>query len=59
MKQVPMERMDELFAGKWYTGWKARVDLLDDTENIGGKIDMIDSGSPNASDIVKSRYEHK
>lgn len=26
-KGVPMERMEELFAGKWYMGWKAKVDL--------------------------------
>jgi hypothetical protein len=25
-KQVPMELMDELFSGPWYTGWKAKVD---------------------------------
>ena len=26
-KGIPMERMEELFAGKWYMGWRARVDL--------------------------------
>ena len=26
-KGVPMERMEELFEGKWYTGWKKSVDL--------------------------------
>jgi len=26
-KGVPMERMEELFAGRWHMGWKARVDL--------------------------------
>ena len=26
-KGVPMERMEELFAGKWWMGWKAKVDL--------------------------------
>lgn len=25
-KGVPMERMEELFSGPWYDGWKARVD---------------------------------
>jgi hypothetical protein len=30
-KQVPMERMDELFSGKWYMGWKAKIDLSDTT----------------------------
>ena len=24
--RVPMEEMDDLFAGPWYTGWKAKVD---------------------------------
>ena len=28
--RVPMEKMDDLFAGPWYTGWKARV------ENVQG-----------------------
>ena len=26
-KGVPMERMDELFSGHWWMGWKAKVDL--------------------------------
>ncbi|KIA75367.1 hypothetical protein HK57_00150 [Aspergillus ustus] len=26
-KGIPMERMDELFAGRWWMGWKAKVDL--------------------------------
>ncbi|KUJ11032.1 general substrate transporter [Mollisia scopiformis] len=26
-KGVPLERMEELFAGRWWMGWKARVDL--------------------------------
>ncbi|KAL2783655.1 general substrate transporter [Aspergillus keveii] len=29
-KGVPMERMDELFMGKWWMGWNARVDLKED-----------------------------
>ncbi|KAH8653209.1 general substrate transporter [Tricladium varicosporioides] len=27
-KGVPMERMEELFSGHWWMGWKAKVDLL-------------------------------
>lgn len=26
-KGVPMERMEELFSGPWYMGWRAKVDL--------------------------------
>lgn len=26
-KGVPMERMEELFAGRWFMGWRAKVDL--------------------------------
>ncbi|KND91007.1 Quinate permease [Tolypocladium ophioglossoides CBS 100239] len=26
-KAVPLERMEELFSGPWYMGWRARVDL--------------------------------
>ncbi|RJE25357.1 MFS quinate transporter [Aspergillus sclerotialis] len=26
-KGIPMERMDELFAGSWWMGWNAKVDL--------------------------------
>jgi hypothetical protein len=29
-KGLPMERMDELFMGKWWMGWNARVDLKED-----------------------------
>lgn len=28
-KGIPMDRMDELFAGKWYMGWKAKIYDLD------------------------------
>lgn len=34
-KGVPMERMDELFAGYWWGGWKAKVDLdASDTQTL-------------------------
>ncbi|KAJ5392399.1 hypothetical protein N7509_007889 [Penicillium cosmopolitanum] len=28
-KGIPMERMEELFAGRWWMGWKAKVDLTE------------------------------
>lgn len=28
-KGVPMERMEELFAGRWWMGWNAKVDLTE------------------------------
>jgi hypothetical protein len=28
-KQIPIERMEELFSGRWWMGWKAKVDLSD------------------------------
>jgi hypothetical protein len=31
---VPMERMDELFAGPWYMGWKAKIDLSVDPSQL-------------------------
>ncbi|RDW95172.1 hypothetical protein BP5796_00935 [Coleophoma crateriformis] len=31
-KGVPMEKMDELFAGRWWMGWKAKRDLTDNVE---------------------------
>lgn len=39
-KGIPMERMDEVFAGKWYMGWRVRVDL--DEPGTGG----LERGSP-------------
>lgn len=34
-KGVPMERMDELFSGYWWVGWKAKVDLdSSDTQTL-------------------------
>lgn len=35
-KGIPMERMEELFAGRWWMGWRAKVDLTETTS--GGKI---------------------
>lgn len=38
-KGIPMERMEELFAGRWWMGWHAKVDLTEtsrgDTEKPG------------------------
>lgn len=37
-KGVPMEKMEELFAGNWWMGWKATVDLSESDEHFrGGK----------------------
>ncbi|KAG8168940.1 hypothetical protein KVR01_001689 [Diaporthe batatas] len=34
-KAVPLERMEELFAGHWWMGWKAKVDLdSSDTQTL-------------------------
>ncbi|CZR54056.1 probable transporter (major facilitator superfamily) [Phialocephala subalpina] len=35
-KGIPMERMEELFAGRWWMGWRAKVDLTETPS--GGKI---------------------
>lgn len=32
-KGIPMERMEELFAGMWYMGWNAKVRNLDVTRD--------------------------
>ena len=31
-KRVPLERMEELFSGPWYMGWRARVNLDSDSD---------------------------
>ncbi|KAG5919663.1 hypothetical protein E4U53_003969 [Claviceps sorghi] len=31
---VPLERMDDLFRGSWYTGWKAKVGHSGDVESL-------------------------
>lgn len=33
-KGVPLEKMGQLFAGPWYMGWKAKVDLDSDEETL-------------------------
>ncbi|ROV96069.1 hypothetical protein VPNG_09144 [Cytospora leucostoma] len=49
-KGVPMERMEELFAGHWWMGWKARVDLdSSDTQTLrrsraSSTADFMDRG---------------
>ncbi|KAF8848901.1 general substrate transporter [Acephala macrosclerotiorum] len=35
-KAIPMERMEELFAGRWWMGWRAKVDLTE--THTGGKL---------------------
>lgn len=47
-KGVPMERMEELFAGRWYMGWKAKVDLSADRGD-GGREDAATVSSSDAS----------
>lgn len=34
--QVPIERMDELFAGPWYLRWRARPEYFDDSSELTG-----------------------
>lgn len=42
-KGVPMERMEELFAGPWYRGWKAKIDLdASEPETILGDVDSVE-----------------
>ncbi|POR39118.1 Quinate permease [Tolypocladium paradoxum] len=33
-KGVPMERMEELFSGPWYMGWRAKVDVDSDSDSL-------------------------
>jgi hypothetical protein len=35
-KGVPMERMDELFAGRWWMGWKAKMEEVRERERGSG-----------------------
>jgi len=39
-KSVPMEKMEELFGGSWYMGWKAKVDLTESTD-VEGKSKVM------------------
>lgn len=34
-KGIPMEKMDALFAGPWWMGWRAKVDLSHSDERDG------------------------
>lgn len=34
-KGIPMERMEELFAGRWWMGWRAKVDLTESATTEG------------------------
>lgn len=31
-KGVPMERMDELFAPRWYMLWRSKIEVADDSD---------------------------
>jgi len=37
-KEVPIERMDELFSGPWYLRWRAKVSTYDDSSTSGDTI---------------------
>ncbi|KAL9480515.1 hypothetical protein ACSS6W_005301 [Trichoderma asperelloides] len=51
-KGVPMERMDELFAGPWYMGWKAKLGPQREAEDeILGRRTSQDLG--NSSEVVQ------
>lgn len=49
-KGVPMERMEELFSGYWWMGWKAKVDLdASDTQTLrrsraSSPVDFMERG---------------
>ncbi|KAJ0109142.1 hypothetical protein N8I77_001828 [Diaporthe amygdali] len=49
-KGVPLERMEELFAGHWWMGWKAKVDLeSSDTQTLrrsraSSPVDVMERG---------------
>lgn len=45
-KNIPMEKMDELFAGKWYTLWKSKVDLTTDEESSSEGSVRKESAAP-------------
>ena len=43
-KGIPMERMEELFSGKWYMGWNAKVkDLQSEEGSVMGEKKGISS----------------
>lgn len=45
-KRVPLEQMDELFEGKWYMGWKAKV-AIQDVEAFGS------ARAPSEDSVIK------
>ncbi|KAH7374559.1 putative MFS quinate transporter [Plectosphaerella cucumerina] len=45
-KGIPMERMEELFSGSWYMGWRASVDLDDrETRPLAAREGDSEKGS--------------
>lgn len=58
---VPMERMDELFSGHWWLGWKAKVDLdSSDTQTLrrsraSSRADVIERGKEHTTTTSESR----
>jgi hypothetical protein len=60
-KGVPMERMDELFTGPWYMGWKAKLGPQRDADD--GSLERSTSVDPGSgSDAVQvsgQRFETK
>lgn len=66
-KGVPMERMDELFAGPWYMGWKAKLSPRsdsddDDVEEDDGSLERstsVDPGGSGGLQVNAERFETK
>lgn len=44
-KGIPMEKMDELFGGRWWMGWKAKVDV--------SETQSADAQKPSVAEIEK------
>ncbi len=49
-KGVPMERMEELFAGRWWMGWNAKLATREDS----GALQENDSKEPNLTEVEKA-----
>lgn len=60
-KGVPMERMDELFAGPWYMGWKAKLGPERDAEDeiLGRRTSQDLDNSSEAVQVSGQRFVTK
>lgn len=60
-KGVPMERMDELFEGRWYMGWRAKLGSQRDADDgiLGRRTSQDVSSTPEVVQVNGQRFVTK